>query len=169
MITLEIKNGTNSDFIDELKELIECYNDELEGTIIFDLKTITSDIKLTSWRVWEKYCKNAYKNKEDHYISDWSPNNGSEIGKLIKTNKILEKLTNRWYKNCERRESVNMIEIFEDLVYEYTEEYLEKEMSISKILNAIDNDEIKDENFVKDLLETIDVFYNRNPLFRYDW
>lgn len=177
MVKLNItncNNFSNEEFISELNSLIKSFEFDIEGEITLNL----SDIKQSEEDIvqkWELYCRKADRQDEYPYISEWSPNNGSEIGQLQKTNEIIKELTDYWYQNANKYESIYMISYFDDYCYE------KFDLSVKDILELYrDGKDLPDSDyyqidedekaiFKKDFLETLDVFYSRNPNFRMDW
>lgn len=174
MINLNIYSCANAEFISELNSLIKSFEFDLKGEITLNL----TDIKQSEEDIvqkWELYRRKSERKAEYQYISEWSPNNGSEIGKLRKNNEIIKELTSYWYQNANKYESIDMIDYFDDYCYE------KFDLSVKDILELYkENKDLPDSDyhqisedekaiFKKDFFETLDVFYSRNPKFRNDW
>lgn len=166
MITMNVQNA-------KLKKELEAVIAEylFDNDIEIDVKITPKKGKLTEAQIWSRYCLTSGKLTEYDYISDWSPNNGSEISKIMETNKLLNKLMN-WYDNCNRYESVDLLDNLVDniyycsKVYKIDDELLQHRDIIEFIL---DNTDKFPEEFIKDLREVISLFYARNPKFKFDW
>ena len=98
----------------------------------------------------------------------------------MEVNPIIKYITNRW-DNYSKHESINTLSIFDDYISE-----LFDDLTIVEVLKAIKNnkelsfiktswnkrliEEFEDFNdFKKHFLQTLDIFYARNPKFRMDW
>lgn len=162
MIQIVGTENCSSSIIDELQSVIEDYSDDYEGTIELKLKA-TNTPKISLSKKWKNYCKRAYKDQEDPYITSWSPNNSSEIGKLMKKNSIIESLTDSWYQNYDKHQSVDMLEILDGIMYDLVN------MDVYEFLEEIEEGVEHDEEIEREFFQTLEVFYNRNPRFRYDW
>lgn len=174
MINLNIYSCANEDFISELNSLIKSFEFDIEGEITLNLR----DIKQSEEDIvqkWELYCRKSDRKDEYPYISEWSPNNGSEIGKLQKNNEIIKELTNYWYQNSSKYESINMISYFDDYCYEKFDLSVKDILKLyrdGKDLPGSDDYQIDEDEkaiFKKDFFETLEIFYSRNPKFRMDW
>lgn len=179
MINLEVKNCNNEKFKKDLEYLLNAYELDIVGTITIDVSNIIC-VNQTLSEKWAKYVKKSTVISESDYISEWSPNNNSEIGKLRKNNYIIDIITNDWYNCYSKYESVNMINILDDFCYilfDYSAsevvKYIEKdnldELFKNRDENSYTSSGINIENFKEQFLETLDVYFDRNPKFRMDW
>ena len=101
---------------------------------------------------WDKYLL-KYKNVEETYMSEWSPNNGTYP--VIQSNEIL-KLVVDWYMNYERHQSIDMLDFLYDVIADKYDIDLEDYLD-GKI----------DKN--KEIDEAIEFYMGRNPCFEFDW
>jgi hypothetical protein len=174
MIKLEIKNCNNKDFKRDLKKFLKSYELDINGIISIDVSNIEYKDQ-TLLQKWEMYIKKSERTEEDHYISSWSPNNNSEIGQLRKKNKIIDEITKYWYNNYNKYESVNMISILDDFCYnifDYGASEVIRFIEKDKLLEDIDEvikEEFNIDNFKDQFLETLNIYFARNPKFRMDW
>ena len=58
---------------------------------------------------WERYCVISYDNGPELYITEWSPNNNSEVSKIMNRNAFVKKLINCWYDNFDKYSEEDMI------------------------------------------------------------
>lgn len=181
MIELIQNNCSSKEFHDDLRDLLNRYSEELTGSISVKVTSIVRDEPNDIVDEYRVYLRKVDRLQEDPYISNWSPNNGSEIGSLMKVNPIIEYITNSWHGNYSKYESVNTLGILEDYISELFDDLtiieVLKAIKIGKELEFIENswnkkivDQFEDFNdFKKHFLQTLDVFYSRNPKFRVDW
>jgi hypothetical protein len=179
MIKLEIKNCNNKDFKRDLKKFLKSYELYINGIISIDVSTIEYKDQ-TLLQKWEMYIKKSERTEEDDFISAWSPNNNSEIGQLRKKNKIIDEITKYWYNNYNKYESINMVSILNDLCYDFFDystieiiKFIEKD-DLEKIFENANEDYydkniLNIETFKDQFLETLNVYFSRNPKFRMDW
>ena len=162
--------GENSKELENsLKDLLK--NFLVEGEITIRVKDI--DIENNNLNRWNEYVARSNRREESRDIIEWSENNNSVIDEVMKRNEILKYLIEHW-SSWERRRSVDMIEIIEDAIpYMYCVK--DENCSFEMILRKIDNDEKLEVNykseelFKKDLIEVLNIYYERNPKFRIDW
>lgn len=152
-----------------LKEFLK--NFLVEGEITIRVKDI--EMENNNLNKWIEYVACSNRREESSYISEWSEYSNSVIGEVVKRNEILKYLIKYW-SSWERRRSVDMIEIIEDAIpYRYCVK--DKNCSFEMILRKIDNNEKLEVNyksedlFKKDLIEVLNIYYERNPKFRIDW
>lgn len=181
MIEIIQENCSSKEFYDDLRELVGRYSEEITGSITLKVTNIVRDEEDDIINEFLVYERKVDRLQEDRYISDWSPNNKSEIGSLMKVNPIIEYITNSWYGNYSKYESVNTLGILEDYISELFDDLtiieVLKAIKIGKELEFIENSwnkkivgQFEDFNdFKKHFLQTLDVFYSRNPKFRMDW
>lgn len=180
MIEIIQENCSSKEFYDDLKDLVDKYSEDLVGSVSINVTNVVIEEPDDIVSIFRTYERRVARLNEDSYISDWSPNNGSEIGSLMKTNPIIEYITNSW-SDYNKHESVDTLSIFDDYISE-----LFDDLTIVEVLKAIKNNkelsfienswnkkligEFEDFNdFKKHFLQTLDVFYVRNPKFRMDW
>ena len=130
----------------------------IKGSIIIELE----DVQLvpTHLNKWKEYLAKVSMLEEYMDIGDWDD---VSSGENILFSDIKDRL-----KNFSKYESVNMINLFRDSFHKYTKN------SIEDVLMKIDNREefqinYPNKSFLKDLLETLEIFYKRNPKFKFDW
>ena len=178
MIEIIQENCSSKEFYNDLKYLVDKYSEDLVGKISINVTDVAHEDDIVNQ--FRTYKRRVSRLTEDSYISDWSPNNKSEIGSLMKVNPIIEYITNSW-SNYNKYESIDTLSIFDDYISE-----LFDDLTIAEILKAIKDNialefvqdswnknliaEFEDFNdFKKYFLQTLDVFYDRNPKFRMDW
>ena len=180
MVEIIQENCSSTEFYNDLNDLVDKYSEDLVGKISINVTDIVKEDEddiVNQFRVYER---KVARLKEDPYISDWSPNNRSEIGSLMKVNPIIKYITNSW-SDRNKYESIDTLSIFDDYISE-----LFDDLTIDEVLKAIkDNKELSFienkwnkklierfedfSDFKKHFLQTLDIFYARNPKFRMDW
>lgn len=149
-----------------------------KGKIKFKLeqKVINAE-KLSLFDKWQRYVSEASFLEPESYISQWSPNNGSEIGQKRETNEILRVIIQRWYDYSNRYETINMLDILYDFFedFEYAElSYEESDLRTFIIEHGFDEtlrniSSFEGSDLKKDFVAIIEIFLDRNPKFRNDW
>jgi hypothetical protein len=184
MITLNIVNpiadNTVTQQVDELLQYLNAF--KYEGTITIGIKQkdeATNDLASK----WNQYVAKACVTDEYDSMSEWSPNNGSDVGKLMKSNKLFEDIISNYYNFHDRRESINMLDTF-DNVMNYPEYYCNSNTLESytddvnyhkfnveeRETNIVEEIEHWEESKLKtDILDIISMYLERNPKFRLDW
>ena len=97
MIEIIQENCSSKEFYDDLRELVGRYSEEITGSITLKVTNIVRDEEDDIINEFLVYERKVDRLQEDRYISDWSPNNKSEIGSLMKVNPIIEYITNCKY------------------------------------------------------------------------
>lgn len=178
MIEIIQENCSSKEFYNDLKYLVDKYSEDLVGKISINVTNVAHEDDIVNQ--FRTYKRRVSRLTEDSYISDWSPNNKSEIGSLMKVNPIIEYITNSW-SNYNKYESIDTLSIFDDYISE-----LFDDLTIDEVLKAIkDNKELSFienkwnkklierfedfSDFKKHFLQTLDIFYARNPKFRMNW
>lgn len=156
-MTIIVENCENEEFLNKLKELTDSFSEELSGNITLNLSNIEQNTNSISAK-WYSYCIKSNRFVENDDVLEWSPND-EEIKELSIDNVLLDKLTSNWRGNYERYQS---------------NEDLTKILSIIKSNKDLKpKDKFQEIKNTKDLenkfLEIIDLFYSRNPKFKYDW
>lgn len=165
---IRLQSNIKADIVEEIGEIIESYADEYIGIIIIDLdKIVVDETKLDKFGKWQQYCRKTKRKHASDYITEWSPNNRSEISEVCETNDLLQRITDNWYDYTERYQEVSIIDILEDtLLNDLPESYGEFNESLEEILV---NPDKYNEDLVNDIDEVISLCYNRNPKFKVDW
>lgn len=157
---MKILTNNKNQFTKALKDLVKNYSEEYEGTIIVDINPIKIEqSKLNEWRT---FCREAYRNGEDDYCTEWS--------REFKEDNSLAKKLMYYMDNNERHTSIDMIEQLEDTLLNELEnlygDNVEIEDGIEGILSNPEKYPIK---LVDDLNSVIKQYYKFNPLFKWDW
>lgn len=134
---------------------------------------------------WKNYVNESNFVKEESYVSEWSPNNGSEIGKIQTRNVILQEIITSFYNYYHKYESVNMINILCDFIsdLDYNVEHVfslkkkyKDDVNLKHFMSNMSfEDKLKEfeqlehSELKADIQEVLDIFFSRNPKFKFDW
>jgi hypothetical protein len=160
---MKLVTTNKNEFIVALKKLIKEYQEEYTGTITVDIQRVKIEkSKLTDWK---QYCKNAYRQGEADYCTEWDKN--------FKQDNPLAIALMYYIGGTDRNTSVDMIEELEDtLLNSMPKEYSLKENwsdTFEGVVSILKNPAEYPNNLVKDLDSVIEQFYKYHPLFRWDW
>jgi len=164
-------NTTNkNEFVRAIKMVIDNYNSEYEGEITISIKKLPAPTsKLGIWKAFEA---RATHTPEESDISEWSPNNDSEIGRVMEHNPILRAVTNSWYDYYDKHTSVCMTDLISEELCTFdsiADEYDIPTTNHTSVEDCIEHPENYPEELVKDLDEVLEILYSRNPNFCVDW
>lgn len=157
---IEVKTKNNNSLIKEIKKLVKTYKEEFSGTITIEITELKSDNSQLG--IWKKYVREAYRNGEDEYCTEWSRN--------FKEDNPLAKKLMYYMDNNKRHTSIDMIKELEDtLLNELGNLYGDNVEIEDGIEGILSNPEEYPVELGDDLISVIKQYYKFNPLFKWDW
>ncbi len=157
---IKVKAKNNNSLVQEIKELVETYEEEFSGVITIEIAELESDNSQLG--IWKKYVREAYRNGEDDYCTKWS--------REFKEDNPLAKKLMYYMDNNERHTSIDMIDQLEDTLLNELENLYGDDVEIEDGIEGIlSNPEKYPVELVDDLTSVIKQYYKFNPLFKWDW